>query len=52
MFRSFLCIDSGGERLCVSVYNADERVLGEKVLKDALMQIRDPELKRVTFEGF
>ena len=50
--RSFLVVDSSGKFLCLSIYNANSTLLNEKIRKDTLIQVKDPELKRVKFGEF
>lgn len=50
--QSFLVIDSAGKFLCLSIYNANSALLNEKIKKDALIQIKDPEVKKVAFNDF
>lgn len=50
--ESFLAIDSAGKFVCLSIYNANSALLNEKIKKDALIQIKDPEVKKVTFNNF
>lgn len=50
--ESFLVIDSAGKFLCLSIYNANSTLLNEKIKKDALIQIKDPEVKKVIFNKF
>lgn len=45
-------IDSSGKFLCLSIYNVNSGLLNEKIKKDTLIQVKDPELKRVKFGGF
>ena len=47
-----MVIDSSGKFLCVSIYNADSKLLNEKISRDTLLQIKDPELKKVKFKDF
>lgn len=50
--RSFLVIDSSGQFLCLSIYNINSSILNEKIKKDTLIQVKDPELKTVKYESF
>jgi hypothetical protein len=50
--ESFMAIDSSGKFLSVSIYNTDSKMLNERIKKDALLQIKDPELKIINYEGF
>lgn len=45
-------IDSSGKFLCLSIYNANSLLLNEKIKKDSLIQVKDPELKRVKYRDF
>jgi hypothetical protein len=49
---SFLAIDSEGNFLCVSVYNVKTETIDEKIKKDTLLTLRDPYIKKVSFENF
>lgn len=49
---SFLAIDSEGNFLCVSLYNVKHETIDQKIKKDTLLTIRDPYIKKITFEGF
>ena len=47
-----MVIDSSGKFLCLSIYNANSALLNEKIKKDALIQVKDPELKSIKFGDF
>jgi hypothetical protein len=49
-YRSFLVIDSSGQFLCLSIYNINSSILNDKIKKDTLIQVKDPELKTVKYE--
>jgi hypothetical protein len=36
----------------LSIYNANSALLTQKIKKDALIQVKDPELKRIKFGEF
>ena len=45
-------MDSEGKFLCVSLYNVNNALIDEKIKKDSLLSISDPEVKKIEFEGF
>lgn len=48
---SFLVMDSEGNFLSLSIYNADETI-NEKVKKDTLITVADPEVKTIKIGDF
>lgn len=47
-----MAIDSSGRFLCLSIYNTNSTLLKEKIKKDSLIQVKDPELKKIKFKDF